>query len=553
MSVSQQQLDDAIAQQSPQQAQYHKVYSLNPDYSPDGVFAGTRSAPSRRAEELAKDTGFGPGHHTPVMQKMIETMSTDTGYQSQPEYTTHLVKNIYQSAQEQGINLASKQGQAWYNQTFKEGIAMAPHFVHPQDKSDLIPVDGGLYNRRTGQMVVQSKTDREHERAQQAQQALDTQLGGSQPPQYPISQPSAPSAPVAPNSPPVDAPQQLPDNGIPKVDLNTKLQQRAQAILNNPELAHNLGAAGKDIVAQAKENRKEFDTYQAEVRAVARDTKKEKRSDDKDQLAKDLQSGKLSPQQEATAQRIVNRQAAPFTNNSRTKPEFAAIMNRVQELDPQYSDTDFKNMSDTQKNFRNGKMGQTIVAINQTMHHLSDLNDTSKALSNEDYAIINKSRNWFNDTGLLKANPALAAYRYNALAVENELAKAYGGGGHPAEGEIKKWREAFSDAKTPVEQQAVMQKALNLLGGVAGTMQEQYKNSGARDNFPILHSGTKQILEELGGDVSKWGSAASGGQSSRAPAGGLQLTPAIVGQYKQKYGSDKAAVAKALAADGYKF
>lgn len=180
-----------------------------------------------------------------------------------------------------------------------------------------------------------------------------------------------------------------------------------------------------------------------------------------------------TPAIEKTAQGIANGQLDPLSSFAMRTPQGVAIMSRVMEINPQYSEQDYKASKTATTAFTSGKQGNTIRSFNVGLAHLDTLSQLADALQNGDIQAINKVANSFAaQTGL----PAPTNFAAAKAIVGQEIVKAIVGAGGGV-GEREAAGQTLALANSPAQLKGVIDTYKNLFVGQIGGLKQQWQAS----------------------------------------------------------------------------
>ena len=205
--------------------------------------------------------------------------------------------------------------------------------------------------------------------------------------------------------------------------------------------------------------------------------------------------GGASGDLETTAKKLSNYEV-PFTVLSRLAgPQRLAILNRAEELNPNFDITKYDARQAIRKDFASGKAATNIRSINTAVDHLEKLSDAAEALENSDLTLWNTIKNKGLET---TGDPRVTRFKNAATAVESELASVFKGTG-ATDQEIKQWRQNLSSAQSPAQLKAAVKEAVGLMGGRMGAIEDQWlQTMGTKRDVPLLSERSRKILEKRG-------------------------------------------------------
>lgn len=133
----------------------------------------------------------------------------------------------------------------------------------------------------------------------------------------------------------------------------------------------------------------------------------------------------LNPNQQATAQAILEGRMTPPSSFALKTPYWQNVMGAVFQQDPQFSEQ----RAELRKDFTVGKHSTEINAINTAMGHIGVLNDAIDALNNGNVKALNQLA---NSLGVQVGNDKVTTFNTIVHRVGPEIAKAYVGSGGSA-------------------------------------------------------------------------------------------------------------------------
>lgn len=195
---------------------------------------------------------------------------------------------------------------------------------------------------------------------------------------------------------------------------------------------------------------------------------------------------------EKTAQGIANGQLAPLSGFAMRTPQGQAVMNRVLELNPQFSAQDYSTGQAALTAFAKGKQGDTVRSFNVGLDHLNTLGHLATALKNGDMQTFNQVA---NTVSTLTGNPAPTNFTAARDVVGNEIVKAIVGAGGGV-GDREKAQRAIGEAQSPAQLEGVIQTYQKLMTGQLKGLQTQYEQGTKRKDFDrFLSPASKAMLQ----------------------------------------------------------
>lgn len=182
---------------------------------------------------------------------------------------------------------------------------------------------------------------------------------------------------------------------------------------------------------------------------------------------------------DATASMIANGQVAPLSGFAMKTPWGQKVMQRVAELNPQFSGATFANTKKAVQDFNTGKLGGTVRSLNVATSHLDTLGNLADALNTGNLQAVNKVANyWKSQTGQSAPTDFEAAKKI----VADEVVKAVvGSGGGVADREEA--ARTISAANSPAQLRGVINTYKDLMHGQLNGLRQQYEQSTQLKDF----------------------------------------------------------------------
>lgn len=219
----------------------------------------------------------------------------------------------------------------------------------------------------------------------------------------------------------------------------------------------------------------------------------------------------LKPDYSALVKGVATNQL-PASALGRNKDR-AALLGKVLEYNKDWNDGQFALNQAREMALRKGPDHQAIESFNRAINHAGTLYTAAHQLGNTQYQKINELKNNWNAS---VGDPNIEAYRTNAIALADELAKAYAGGGTGAEAEKERWLARLGDVKSPEQFDAILGTAATLLHGAMAAVADTNTFEGGKLKPDDLVLGDAKIawskLKGLG---------PLGEKDDRAPTGGI--------------------------------
>ena len=182
---------------------------------------------------------------------------------------------------------------------------------------------------------------------------------------------------------------------------------------------------------------------------------------------------------DATASMIANGQVAPLSGFAMKTPWGQKVMQRVNELNPQFSGATFGNVKQAEQKFNVGKQGDTVRSLNVATNHLDTLGGLADALNTGNVQLLNKATNaWKTQTG----QAAPTNFEGAKKIVADEVVKAIvGSGGGVADREEA--ARSIQAASSPAQLRGVINTYKELMHGQLNGLRQQYEQSTGKNDF----------------------------------------------------------------------
>jgi hypothetical protein len=182
---------------------------------------------------------------------------------------------------------------------------------------------------------------------------------------------------------------------------------------------------------------------------------------------------------DATASMIANGQVAPLSGFAMKTPWGQKVMQRVAELNPQFSGATFANTKKAVSDFNTGKQGNTVRSLNVATSHLDTLGNLADALNTGNVQALNKVANyWKSQTG----QSAPTNFEGAKKIVADEVVKAVvGSGGGVADREEA--ARTIQAANSPAQLRGVIDTYKELMHGQLNGLRQQYEQSTNLKDF----------------------------------------------------------------------
>lgn len=182
---------------------------------------------------------------------------------------------------------------------------------------------------------------------------------------------------------------------------------------------------------------------------------------------------------ESVAQMIANGQMPPLTGFAARSPAALKIMQRVSEINPNYSAIDYGTAKKASGDFATGKNGNTVRSLNVAVTHLDSLQNLANALNNGDVQAFNKIGNMYaQQTG----SAAPTNFDTAKKLVADEVVKAVvGSGGGVADREEA--AKVIQNANSPAQLAGAINTYKDLMRGQLNGFRQQYEQTTGKKDF----------------------------------------------------------------------
>lgn len=205
---------------------------------------------------------------------------------------------------------------------------------------------------------------------------------------------------------------------------------------------------------------------------------------------------------DATAKLISNYQMRPLSGYAMRSAFGGAVMKRVSEMNPDYSETRYNEINRARTQFGTGKQGDARRFLNVAVQHIGVLDDLSQKLRNGDIKAGNTVKNMFADQF---GDPYPNDFDAVKKIVAQEITKAAVGSAATG-AERQELEKNLGNARTYDSIHDVLSHLKRLMGGQLNGLRKQYEDS----------TGLKDFNESLFPETIK---ALGGNSSGNVPAG----------------------------------
>lgn len=168
----------------------------------------------------------------------------------------------------------------------------------------------------------------------------------------------------------------------------------------------------------------------------------------------------LKPDYAALVKGVATNQL-PVSALGRTKDR-ALLEGKVLEYNKDWNAAGYDLDKARDMSLRKGPDHLAIESVNRAINHAGTLYAAAHLIDNKEYQKVNELKNnWNAHVG----EPKIEAYRTAAIALADELAKAFAGTGSGAEAEKERWLARLGDVKSPEQFDSILGTAANLLHG----------------------------------------------------------------------------------------
>lgn len=186
----------------------------------------------------------------------------------------------------------------------------------------------------------------------------------------------------------------------------------------------------------------------------------------------------LSSQLESEAQLIAAGKMPPPTGMAATRPQTAALMARVSQINPDFDATSYAAKLKGAKDFGTGQQGNAMRSFAVAGQHLDQLGQLVDALDNKDNQTLNKIG---NTVSTWNGGPAVTNFDAAKDVVSKEVIKAIvGAGGGVSEREELAHRMA--SANSPAQLKGVIKQYRDLMSAQHDALLQQRRAAGLPDS-----------------------------------------------------------------------
>lgn len=325
----------------------------------------------------------------------------------------------------------------------------------------------------------------------------------------------------APASPSSDTASSSPSDGSAPATSGSA----ATDITNNPLVAKalGLGAPGSD---------------QANRQAIASDvnndpkfkgsTVGQKAAEIESRLA--VAAGKMTDPESrnAMATAIASYQLAPLTNFALTKAGGPETMAKVIQLNPDYQEARYPEVSKAMSAFGSGKQGDVIRSLNVGVQHLAVIDQAGEAMKNGNVQALNSLQNMFEQQF---GAPEPTTFNGLKQIVGTEIEKAVAGG-IGASADRDRLMKALDSASSPAQLKSITDGFRALMIGQLSGLKSQYEDGTGFKTGPFAFE-NKLVPETKAALGLRSGGGEGGAQPATKPAAGPK--PPSVGDVMQGF------------------
>lgn len=270
----------------------------------------------------------------------------------------------------------------------------------------------------------------------------------------------------------------------------------------------------RSVARDEREKQKEDRKYEYKDKELeARERASDKQVDLKERLAstkaeKEAAKNKVDPEAvEQMAQKLATYAKKPLGDRVISSAYGQAVMKRVAELNPEWSDVRYDTISKSTKAFSVGKQGDIVRSLNTSIEHIHTGRSMIEAMKNGEYSKVNAMANAFGKN--LNTGPGQEAAVFELVKdiVGAEISKAVVGG--PGTGaERQEIGEKLKGASSPDVLYKSFDRLTELMAGQLFGLRRQYKQGTGLDDFDenFLSSKSREAFSHFpdeGGSHSK--------------------------------------------------
>jgi hypothetical protein len=182
---------------------------------------------------------------------------------------------------------------------------------------------------------------------------------------------------------------------------------------------------------------------------------------------------------EDMAQRLATYAKKPLGDRVIGTPYGIAVMKRVAELNPDWSDIRYGTIDKATKAFSTGKQGDTVRSLNTSVDHIGTARTLVDALKNGDMQPFNKMGNYL---GVKFGGTAASNFEAVQQIVAAEINKSVVGAAGTGE-ERAHMAAQIGSMKSPEQLYGVLDKFTELMAGQLKSLRIQYKQGTGNDDF----------------------------------------------------------------------
>lgn len=349
--------------------------------------------------------------------------------------------------------------------------------------------------------------------------ALGVPLPGDAQPATPAAGPRSGTAPAAPSG-------SAPDASSSNVSAPAASGSATTDLTNNPIVAKALGlgapgsdAANRQAIASDVNNDPKFKGSTVGQRAAEIESR----------LA--VAAGKMTDPESrnAMATAIASYQLAPLTNFALTKAGGPETMAKVIQLNPDYQEARYPEVSKAMSAFGSGKQGDVIRSLNVGVQHLAVIDQAGEAMKNNNVQALNSLQNMFEQQF---GAPEPTTFNGLKQIVGTEIEKAVAGG-IGASADRDRLMKALDSASSPAQLKSITDGFRALMIGQLSGLKSQYEDGTGFKTGPFAFENKLVPETKTALGLRSGGSEGAAAQPAAKPAAGPK--PPAVGDVMQGF------------------